>query len=61
MIDTIMENSTFIKYPYKIEDISDTINELILYEDETNGGYSMKEKEWIIRLNLKFQVSSDYN
>ena len=44
-------------YPYKLDDIRDIINELILYEDESQGGgYSPKEKEYIAKLNLKFQM-----
>ena len=52
MIDTIMDHDSYRKYPYKMEDIRDTVNELILYEDEC--GYSVKEKESIAKLNLKF-------
>ena len=56
MIDIILDNSVFKKYPYKIDDIKETLSELILYEDESSGGYSLKEKEYIVRLNLKFQT-----
>lgn len=60
MIYNIMENKEFKAYSKLIEDIQDTINELIRNEDETGGGYSLKEKERIMKLNLKFEVF-DYN
>ena len=56
MIETIIEHEMYKRYPYKLEDVKETINELILYEDESTGGYSMKEKESIAKLNLKFQM-----
>ena len=57
MIETIMDHEMYRTYPYKLDDIRDIINELILYEDEAQGGgYSDKEKEYISRLNLKFQM-----
>lgn len=54
MIETIMDHSMYKQYPYKLEDIRDTVNELILYEDDANSEYSMKEKESIAKLNMKF-------
>ena len=55
MIETIMDHEMYRTYPYKLDDIRDIINELILYEDEAlGGGYSDKEKEYISKLNLKF-------
>ena len=57
MIETIMDHPMYKEYPYKLEDIRDTMNELILYEsDETP--YSIKERESIAKLNLKFQILS---
>lgn len=59
MIETIMDHDMYKKYPYKLDDIRDTINELILYEpEEEENQYSMKEKEYIAKLNLKFQMMS---
>jgi Protein of unknown function (DUF2013) len=43
MIETIMDHWMYKQYPYKLEDIRDTVNELILYEDESTGGYTVKE------------------
>ena len=57
MIETIMDNKMYKDYPYKLDDIKETVNELILYEDESSG-YSIKEKESIAKLNLKFQMFS---
>ena len=57
MIETIMDHERYRQYPYKLEDIRDTVNELILYEDEQHE-YSVKEKESIAKLNLKFQLMS---
>ena len=55
MIDTILGHDMYRRYPYKVEDIKETLMELILYEDESQGGgYSQKEREYIARLNLKF-------
>ena len=57
MIETIMDHEMYRTYPYKLDDIRDIINELILYEDEAQGGgYCDKEKEYISKLNLKFQM-----
>jgi len=56
MIETIMDHEMYRTYPYKLDDIREIINELILYEDESAGGYSDKEKEYIAKLNLKFQM-----
>lgn len=57
VIETIMDNPMFKKYPYKVDDIKETIYELILYEDEDpKGGYSLKEREHLAMLNLKFQM-----
>lgn len=55
-IEAILDNKKFQTYPYKLDDIRQTINELIMYEEESVGGYSIKEKECIARLNLKFQI-----
>ena len=50
------------KYPHKVGDVKQTIHELILYEDDMDGGgYSLKEKEYIAKLNLKFQVLNYLN
>ena len=57
MIETIMDNKMYKDYPYKLDDNKETVNELILYEDESSG-YSIKEKESIAKLNLKFQMFS---
>jgi hypothetical protein len=57
MVETIMDHPVYQEYPYKLEDIRDTINELILYEDDASP-YSIKEKESIAKLNLKFQILS---
>lgn len=56
MIEIIMDHEMYKMYPYKLDDIRETINELILYEDESveGGGYSIKEKACISKLNLKF-------
>ena len=52
-----MDHEMYRTYPYKLDDIREIINELILYEDEAlGGGYSDKEKEYISKLNLKFQM-----
>lgn len=61
IVDTIIANSTYKKYPYKLEDVKEMVNEMILYEDDSsmNGGYSMKEKELIAKLNIQFQVFSE--
>ena len=59
MIETIIDHEMYKMYPYKLDDVKETIDELILYEDESTGGYSMKEKESIAKLNLKFQMMSD--
>ena len=56
MIETIMCHDMYEKYPYKMEDIRETVNELILYEDASQGGYSFKEKEALAKLNLKFMM-----
>ncbi|TNV79018.1 hypothetical protein FGO68_gene2123 [Halteria grandinella] len=56
MIETIMDHEQYKTYPYKLDDIRDTVNELILSEDEENGAYTIKEKESIAKLNLKFQI-----
>ena len=56
MIYIIIENPNFKKYQYKLDDIKETIHELILYEEDVNGGYGLKEKEYIAKLNLKFQI-----
>jgi hypothetical protein len=58
MIETIIDHDMYKQYPYKLDDIRDTVNELVLYEDESQGGYSIKEKEFISKLNLKFQMFS---
>ena len=58
MIETIMDHEMYKTYPYKLDDIRDTITELILYEDESTGGYSIKEMESIAKINLKFQMMS---
>ena len=57
MIETIIEHPVYKEYPYKLEDIRDTINELILYESE-EAPYSIKERESIAKINLKFQMIS---
>ena len=59
MIETIIDHEMYKMYPYKLDDVKETIDELILYEDESTSGYSMKEKESIAKLNLKFQMMSD--
>jgi hypothetical protein len=58
MIETILDHEMYRTYPYKLDVTRDTIEELILYEDESapGGGYSQKEKESIAKLNLKFQM-----
>jgi Protein of unknown function (DUF2013) len=60
MVETIMDHGMYRKYPYKLEDIRDMVNELILYEPEEDGigTYSVKEREYIAKLNLKFQMMS---
>ena len=53
MIETIINHYNYKKYPYKLDEVKQTVNELILYEDESNGGgYSLKEKECLSKLNL---------
>jgi len=42
------------RYPYKLDDVKEIIYELIQFEDESSGGYSQKEKEYLAILNLKF-------
>ena len=54
MIETIMDHEKYRQYPYKLENIRETLHELIMFEDESNGGYSVKEREYIALLNLKF-------
>ena len=62
MIDTIISHHMYKKYPHKVGDVKQTIHELILYEDDMDGGgYSLKEKEYIAKLNLKFQVLNYLN
>lgn len=52
----------FKQYPYRVDSIRETLQELILYEEEeVTGGYSLKEKEWIAKLNLLFQITDFYN
>ncbi len=53
LIDSIIDNPMFRNYPYKVDDIKQTIEELII-EDE--GNYSQKERECLAKLNLKFQI-----
>ena len=53
MIETIMDHEIYKQYPYKFDEVKETINELILYEDDASGS-SFKEKEAIAKLNLKF-------
>ena len=55
MIETIMDHEMYKMHPYKLDDIRDTVNELILFEDD-QFPYSVKEKESIAKLNLKFQI-----
>ncbi len=40
----------------KVEYVKETLYELILYEDESQGGYSYKEKEVMMKLNMKFEM-----
>jgi hypothetical protein len=50
-----MDHTEFKRYPYKLEDIEQTVYEIILYEDDgSKGGYSIKERECLSKLNLKF-------
>lgn len=60
MVETIMDHAVYRKYPYKLEDIRDMVTELILYEpgEDEQGSYSVKEREYIAKLNLKFQMMS---
>lgn len=55
-IETIMDHHAYRQYPYKLEDIRDTVNELVLFEDEIHAPYSVKERESLAKLNLKFQL-----
>jgi hypothetical protein len=55
-VETIMDHHAYRQYPYKLEDIRDTINELVLFEDELHAPYSVKERESIAKINLKFQM-----
>lgn len=62
VIYTIMEHEMFKQFPYRVENVVETIQELILYEEDDNqGGYSIKEKEWIAKLNLLFQMNDINN
>jgi hypothetical protein len=55
MIEIIMDHEMYKRYPHRLEDVRDLINDLILYEEEsTDSEYSIKEKECISKLNLKF-------
>mmetsp|Transcript_38106 Transcript_38106/g.36463 ORF Transcript_38106/g.36463 Transcript_38106/m.36463 type:complete len:90 (+) Transcript_38106:366-635(+) len=56
-LDTIIEHRMFRQYPYNLETLQQTIYEMILFEDEEKtGGYSIKEREWMSTLNLKFEL-----
>lgn len=55
-IDTIMDHRMFKQYPYNLDSIQETVNELILYEDESKP-YSDKERECLSKLNMKFQLN----
>jgi hypothetical protein len=54
-IDNIVENKKFRERPYNMNGIQQVVKDLIL-EEEDNGGYSEKEKEWLSNLNLKFEM-----
>jgi hypothetical protein len=46
-----------MKFPYLLDEIKNTVYELILYEDEKLGhGFSIKEREILSRLNLQFEI-----
>lgn len=55
VMGTILEQPMFKQHPYKVEDIKETVYELILYEDEDHG-YSLKEREELTMLNLQFEM-----
>jgi len=61
MVDVIVSKPEFRRNQDKLEEVRETVKELVLYEDESKGGYSMREREQIMRLNLKFEVYQDYN
>ena len=49
-----MDNEIYKKNPSSVDAIQETIYDLILYEEDVEGGYSDKEREWLSKLNLKF-------